>query len=234
MHDLARFYHPNAAVGATVELSEDEARHAKVLRLNTGDKVYGLNGMGSLFEGIITMNKRRAELELMRLLHTEPLTNRSLILAVAPTKNINRFEWIVEKATEIGVSRIIPIACSQSERTHLKVDRLVKIAVSAMKQSKGLWVPELSTLSSFESLLVEKADTKWIAHCFEGGKETVDSLAKSEGSQLVAIGPEGDFTLDEIDQAKANNFREISLGSKRLRTETAAIVVCVSANLFHV
>lgn len=234
MDDLPRFFHPNAAVGSTLKLSEEESRHAKVLRLESGALVHCVDGKGHLFEAQLITHKRSADIDVSRLIKAEDKVDRTFTLAVAPTKNIARFEWVIEKATEIGVQKIIPIRCKQSERTRLNLDRLTKISVSAMKQSKGLWMPEISEIISFDDVMAESAEKKWIAHCVQGDKHSIHALSKQDGSQIIAIGPEGDFTDQEIALASAAGFSEISLGPKRLRTETAAIVACMAANLFHV
>lgn len=231
LEDLPRFYSSNVSVGATIELSEEEARHAKVLRLQTTDSVHVIDGVGNLFLGSIVAKKRSFNVLIESLQCAEPKPVVGLILAVAPTKNISRFEWVIEKAVEVGVLKIIPIHCENSERVHLKTDRLEKIAVSALKQSKGLWKTEITNLLPFAEVLNMECQSKWIAHCAEGDKESIKALTHPS-NQLICIGPEGDFSPAEIKKAMEAEFKAVSLGKHRLRTETAAIVACVAANLF--
>ncbi len=229
--DLPRFYSSNVSVGATIELSEEEGRHAKVLRLQTTDSVHVIDGVGNLFLGSIIAKKRSFNVLIESLQCAEPKPGVGLILAVAPTKNIGRFEWVIEKAVEVGVRQIIPIHCENSERVHLKTDRLEKIAISALKQSKGLWKTEISELSPIAEVLNIESPSKWIAHCAEGEKASIKALSHQQ-NQIICIGPEGDFSRTEIEKALNANFKAVSLGDTRLRTETAAIVACIAANLF--
>lgn len=232
--DLPRFYHPELIQGQHPRLDEEECRHAKVLRLNIGSEVHLTDGHGRLFQGSITLLKKHLEVEVQSLLHEEEAPVRTLTLAVAPTKNMNRLEWVVEKAVEVGVHAIIPIQCEHSERLHLKQERLQRIALSAMKQSKTLWLPRIHKLSPFTALLDSSIPTRWIAHCVETeNRSHIRCLAEGNGDQLVCIGPEGDFSEAEIEQAVRAGFTGVSLGTHRLRTETAAITACIAANLFH-
>lgn len=229
--DLPRFIFPNAKPEERHVLSIDDAKHAKVLRLVDGSEVHVVDGVGKLYHGTIHQQKRDYSIHINQLL-MEAEQGVGSVLAVAPTKNMNRFEWVMEKAVELGVTQIIPIKCDNSERVHLKTERLMKIAQSALKQSKGLWLPRIHELTSFENLAETNTDHKWIAHCKDGDMESIEQLSMTSGSKLFAIGPEGDFSQQEIDFAVSNGFRPLSLGSRRLRTETAAITVCIAANLF--
>ncbi|GAB5538691.1 MAG: 16S rRNA (uracil(1498)-N(3))-methyltransferase [Salibacteraceae bacterium] len=229
--DLPRFYVPSVEVGERLVLDEEEFRHARVLRLEPDSKVHLINGKGALYNGFITIKKRAAEILVDSVAHEKPEPSSALILGIAPTKNISRFEWVVEKATELGVSAIYPILCEHSERDRLKLDRLQKIVISAMKQSKRLWMPKLMTLSNFHEVLSIDADEKFIAHCHDEQKLPISSLSHPKKIRLVLVGPEGDFSNNEIDQAKKSSFQSISLGEARLRTETAAIAICVYSNL---
>ncbi|MDC1221830.1 16S rRNA (uracil(1498)-N(3))-methyltransferase [Salibacteraceae bacterium] len=233
MEDLPRFYQPEAQLGQAFSLTTEEARHAKVLRLQAADQVHVIDGKGSLYLANIQPIKRSFEINILQLELREEKPETQFVLAVAPTKNINRFEWVIEKAVEVGVREIIPIRCDNSERVHLKVERLDKIAVSAMKQSKALWKTEIHELTEFGQILSSNYPEKWIAHCQSGDKESIRKLTESDVSQLVCIGPEGDFSSNEISNASDFGFQSLSLGSQRLRTETAAIVVCIAANLFR-
>ena len=144
-----------------------------------------------------------------------------------------RFEWIIEKSVEIGVDEIIPLQCENSERIHLKRERLDRIAISALKQSKNLWMPEIHEVVKFDSMRDFKTDSNWIAHCLDSEKNSIHELSTTSCSQLICIGPEGDFSSKELDMAIAFGFKPLSLGEHRLRTETAAITACIAANLLY-
>lgn len=225
--DQSRFFHSDVSLGADVTLEDDEFRHAKVLRLQPGDEVQLVDGKGSLFLANIIESKKRLIAHVVELLVNEPQES-NLSLAIAPTKNVARIEMVVEKATEIGIARIVPIQCEQSERSRVNTDRLKKIAVSAMKQSEGLWLPEIEELQPFSSILSSDDET-WLAHCVASEERMpLSALIASKAPKLVAIGPEGDFSPKEIREAKEAGFNMLDLGNKRLRTETAALVVCLS------
>jgi 16S rRNA (uracil1498-N3)-methyltransferase len=232
LKDLPRFYLSEAVANSTHELSDDEGKHTRVLRLQTGDTVHVIDGKGKLFEAEISLKKRSTEVIIGSLLAEEKENPNQLILAVAPTKNISRFEWVIEKATEVGVKTIIPIRCENSERGHMKLGRLDRIMASAMKQSKALWATDIYELTEFKELIDLQADEKLIAHCVDSfEKQTIQSLIGGNTSRLIAIGPEGDFSINEIETALQNGFKSLSLGQKRLRTETAAIAACIASNI---
>ena len=233
MDDLPRFYQPDVQIGETFALAEEESRHAKVLRLQSSQIVHVVNGKGQLFTGSIQPQKRGFDIEVLKLVMNEERSINSFTLAVAPTKNMNRFEWVIEKAVEVGVLEIIPIRCENSERVHLKLDRLDKIAISALKQSKALWKTEIHELTEFDQIINNHSKIKWMAHCQPGEKSHLRAICNSSESQIVCIGPEGDFSQSEISKATNCGFKSLSLGSQRLRTETAAITVCIAANLFR-
>lgn len=234
--DLFRFYHPGAASGATVELDAEEAKHARVLRFQVGDEVHLVDGKGSLFSGKSLPSKRRFEVsELTRIAQTERPVN-AVTLAVAPTKNTARFEWVIEKAVELGIGNIVPLLTEHSERSKLRLDRLERIALSAMKQSKSLWMAEISALQPFQPYLQNLGSNAWIAHCH-------DDLPKQNVRELIAlpsvepvvllVGPEGDFSAEEVKLALQQGCKGLDLGPKRLRTETAAIAVAIAAALMR-
>lgn len=233
MEDLPRFYSANTKVGSRIELDDEDWRHAKVLRLAENSSVHIVNGLGQLFLGSLTPAKRGASIQIERVLETQARPTRRLALAVAPTKNMTRFEWIIEKAVEIGVDEIIPVQCEYSERIHLKLERLNRIAISALKQSKSLFMPVLHDLIKFESVLDHATDCNWVAHCRDGTKHSILDVSRAKESQLICIGPEGDFSPKEIEWATRSGFKPLSLGEHRLRTETAAITVCIAANLLY-
>jgi len=184
------------------------------------------NGKGLLAEGILTVESKRCVVfELHTMIKKEEQRDLPTI-AISPTKNIDRFEWFLEKATEIGVARIIPILCQNSERKVLKKERLNKIIVGAMKQSGRLWMPVMDDLVKIKDV-IESTPTqhKLIAHCHEGDKLNPIQLKKEKNS-IILIGPEGGFSSEEVEFALQNQFKEISLGEYRLRSETAGIVAC--------
>jgi len=234
MHPDIRFYAADVKPGFALLLPEEEAKHARVLRLKPGDTVFVINGRGGLFEASVSLAGKRIELQVTALVQQADKSTDPLWLAVAPTKNTARFEWMLEKSVEIGVDRIIPITCAHSERVRLNTDRLVRIAVSAMKQSKALWMPAIDELTAFRDILSLPASHKWIAHCDEKAvRQPLAALTTTPGGQLVCIGPEGDFSAGEIAQATAAGFLGLSLGTHRLRTETAALTACIAAALLR-
>jgi len=215
------------------KLTGDECMHcSKVLRKKKDDVVFVSNGKGNLYDGvIIDISKREVTISLTSEIESQPERhNRSI--AIAPTKNIDRFEWFLEKSTEIGISNIYPFLSSRSERKIIKPERLEKIIVSAMKQSKNLYKPTLHPLTPLAKLTQSDFgdQSKFIAHCKEP-ENALQNLFTSGTNAIVLIGPEGDFTKEEVELAKTNNWQEISLGHSRLRTETAGIVACHLLNL---
>lgn len=231
--DIPRFYLPNALLGAVCEVDAEEAKHARVLRLNEGSLVHLMDGKGHLYEGHLVKAGKKMEVSVDALIEKQSAQKNPLILAVAPTKNMARFEWVIEKAVEVGVDEIVPINCEHSERVFIKADRLLRIALSAAKQSRALHLPMIHEMTSFKNLLQIEVDEKWIAHCKPAQKANILELSKGTASQLICIGPEGDFSENEIADALTIGFKAISLGDKRLRTETAAIAAIIAANVFR-
>jgi len=231
--DLPRFYLPNAQLGAIAEIDSEEAKHARVLRLTEGNIVHLIDGKGNLFEGSVMKAGKKMEVSIDTLIEEETQSAKKLILAVAPTKNMARFEWVIEKAVEVGVNEIMPLQCEHSERVFIKAERLHRIALSAAKQSKALFLPLIHELQSVKEAFKIEADNKWIAHCKTADKASILALSQNQGSQIIFIGPEGDFSQEEIDLAVTLGFKEVSLGEKRLRTETAAIAAVIAANVFQ-
>ncbi len=220
------FYAPDITT-PLYTLPEEESGHCvRVLRLKEGDSLHITDGRGTLY---------RAEVEeahpkrcTIRIVEEHPEWEKrpyGLSVAVAPTKNIDRIEWFVEKATECGIDRIVPILCDHSERKVVKEERLVKIAASAMKQSLKAYLPQIEPLTPIRQLLSEPFDgVKLIAHCEEDMERVfLGDVVKKGDNVLVLIGPEGDFSKEEIEAARKAGFREITLGNARLRTETAAL-----------
>ncbi|MFY8190555.1 MAG: RsmE family RNA methyltransferase [Bacteroidia bacterium] len=224
------FYLPNL-VESTFEFSEEESKHCiRVLRKKKGDKITLIDGKGTEAIGlIISDNPKKCSGEIIQRILHEPNRNYHLHIAIAPTKNFERIEWMLEKCIEIGIDEISFIETSNSERSKINLERCEKIAISAIKQSKQFYLPRLHPIQSFQSFLVQTKTikNKWIAWC---ESEKTDYLSKQitsiENSQnLVCIGPEGDFTTQEIQLARAHNFAPCSLGTNILRSETAAVLV---------
>jgi len=217
-------------------LSEEESKHCtRVLRLKEQDTVYLVDGVGGFYTARIEdANPKHCKVFVYQTIKEYGIRNYTLTMAVAPTKSIDRFEWFLEKATEIGVDRIIPFYSQQSERKIIKLDRLNKIIESAMKQSKSAYHPVLDEICTFNELLnMDFKGKKLIAHCFESEKTLLKNAITKTENVLVLIGPEGDFNRLEVDKAKNKGYTEISLGDSRLRTETAGIVACHTVALVN-
>ena len=208
-------------------LNEAESKHIKVLRLGKGDSIAVTNGKGDLFiTKIIESSMKYCNLSIEKHFPNYKKRNNYLHIALSPTKNMDRFEWFLEKATEFGIDEITPIICARSIRKNITHRRLEKIIESAVKQSQKAYVPVLNTISMFQNFALKNhIGHKMIAHCEEDYKELIISELTPEGNHLVCIGPEGDFIQKEILFAKSHSFNPISLGAERLRTETAAISV---------
>jgi len=218
-------------------LDEQESAHCvKVLRLGVGSDIHLTDGRGNLFLGrIAEAHPKRCKVEIVRTVENfEPLPY-SLTVAVAPTKNTERIEWFVEKATEIGISRIIPVRCTHSERKTLNIERLERVAASAMKQSVKARLPLISPLTPLRDVVCEPFDgARFIAHCRpDASRVPFASAIEKGGSILILIGPEGDFSPEEITFARENGFVETTLGSQRLRTETAALFAVAAVSILN-
>lgn len=218
-----------------VTLNEETSRHiVQVLRMENGEQLRLTDGKGKLATAAITDNNRkRCQVQIIQTSSiAAPTTN--VTIAISPVKNNSRFEWFLEKATEIGVNAIIPIICNRTEKQHFKFDRMQSILISAMLQSQQAWLPELHQPIKFNDAVIKATEQqKFIAHCEdENNKVQLTSvLANQASSKLILIGPEGDFTKDEIDLALSNNFKPVALGDTRLRTETAGIVAATLLRL---
>ena len=218
---------------ATYQLSEDESKHAvRVLRLNEGDAIDLLDGRGGLYTAIVAdANPKRCQLRISQHAHVPPRPYFTHV-AVAPTKNLDRMEWFVEKAVEVGVERISFLRCARSERRELKLERLEKIAISALKQSGQAWLPRLDELEDFAAFVAGVTpETTFIAHLEEGERTALAQVAGAGPGCCVLIGPEGDFTPGEIALALERGIRPVTLGASRLRTETAALAAVFTAQL---
>ena len=226
------FFAPDLA-GATYILPEDESKHAvRVLRLGVTDVVELLDGRGGRYTAAVSdANPKRCQL---RITHHEAVQARSYFthVAVAPTKNLDRMEWFVEKAVEIGVERITFLRCARSERRELKLERLEKIAVSALKQSGQTWLPQLDEMTDYtEFVHTTDLATTFIAHLADDERTALSSVATAGAGCCVLIGPEGDFTPVEIELARGRGIRPVMLGASRLRTETAALAAIFTVHI---
>lgn len=224
------FYNPNIAEDQNeIEFPKDESKHiVKVLRKNVGDILKVTNGRGFLFSvEIKDANQNRCKAEIIDFEKEAP-TSWKLHLAVAPTKMNDRYEWFLEKATEIGLHEITPIICEHSERKVVKTNRFERVLQSAMKQSLHFTLPTLNDPQPLNDFLkTDIPGQKFIAHCEEGMQRfQLKDMIKTDQEVTILIGPEGDFSSEEIKLALENNWQPVSLGNSRLRTETAAIVAC--------
>jgi len=230
------FYTPDIEA-VEYSLNEEESKHClKVLRLGMGDLVNLIDGKGGFYEAeIIGEGKKNVQLRVIKSILEYQKRNHHLHIVVAPTKNIDRLEWFLEKATEIGIDEITPIICERSERKIIKEDRLNKVITSAVKQSLQAYHPVLNQQISFTDFLkIENNSIKMIAHCIDGEPRLyISQVAEPHKSYTVLIGPEGDFSPKEIELALQNGFKPLTLGNTRLRTETAALAACFEVNYLN-
>jgi 16S rRNA (uracil1498-N3)-methyltransferase len=230
------FYNPN--INETTEyfsFDKEESKHIiKVLRKKDTDILFVTNGLGFLFKTEITLaSDSKCTVQIISFEKKEE-SKFKLHLAVAPTKMNDRFEWFLEKATEIGIHEITPIICDRSERKVINAERFDKIILSAMKQSNELFLPKLNNAVTFKEFIKQQnKGLQLIAHCEETDKKTLKSVLKPNENVTLLIGPEGDFSEKEIALALENNYIPVSLGNTRLRTETAAVVACHSIVFFN-
>lgn len=249
MKEFRYFYAPDAS--RSDELPEDEAVHCiRVLRLQPGDGIHLTDGCGGFYRAeITTVTNKRCCFNVLDVRRPEKEWNGRLHLAVAPTKHNDRIEWLAEKATEIGFDELSFLNCRFSERKAVKTERIDKILVSAMKQSHKVFKPVLHDMEAFRSFVTHDfSGQKFIAHCYDesdvaegpaadggktidGGKPFLLDVLDAGEDALVLVGPEGDFSVDEVKLALAHGFRSVSLGRSRLRTETAALV---AVHLMHI
>ncbi|MCH2200063.1 MAG: 16S rRNA (uracil(1498)-N(3))-methyltransferase [Flavobacteriales bacterium] len=224
-----QLFYTNHIVEGMAMLPEDESQHViKVLRKRAGDVIYVTDGMGTLFEGTIYEAAAKEVRVNLEVLEKREKDMPDLTIAIAPTKNRDRFEWFIEKAVELGCTEIIPIWCDNSERKHARTDRWEKIAISAMKQSLHLYKPVIHPPTDVDDLFAnaELDKDKMIAWLGEDEPSAFFSKAYDASKpSVIAIGPEGDFSDDEAELAKANGWTPVSLGHYRLRTETAGFTV---------
>jgi 16S rRNA (uracil1498-N3)-methyltransferase len=231
------FYTPDIQESSVYVLNEEESRHcSKVLRLVIGDKVFLVDGKGGLYEAeIASESKRNVSLSILRVTYNYQQRNYNIHIAIAPTKNIDRIEWFLEKATEIGIDEITPIICERSERKIIKEERLERVITSAIKQSLQAYHPILNPAISFDNFLKQDFNAvKMIAHCIDDEHRVfMNEVVKTGQRYLILIGPEGDFSPKEIQMALDAGFTPLTLGKTRLRTETAGLAACFELNYIN-
>lgn len=228
------FYTPD--IMNNPELPEEEAGHCvRVLRLNIGDEILLTDGNGYFYKAAISSaTGKRCQVRIIEEIYQEPLWKGHLHIAMAPTKMMDRIEWFAEKATEIGIDELTFLNCRYSERKVIKTERIEKIVVSAVKQSLKARKPVINEMTDFEKFLqTDFKGDKFIAHCNEGEKILLKDAITPGNDALVLIGPEGDFSKEEVEKAIERGFKPISLGKSRLRTETAALVAVHTMNLLN-
>jgi len=228
-------FYVSGVEGNSCVLSEEESWHCvKVLRLAEGDAIDLTDGIGNFYHGRLARIHHKGCLVGITSVKADPPGAWPLHIAIAPTKNTDRFEWFLEKVTEIGVDEITPLFCEHSEREVLKMQRLQKVLVSAMKQSLKAWLPRLNEPARFRDFITGKFEgQKFIGYCETGDESELHDLYREKSAALVLIGPEGDFSKNEVALAINSGFTPISLGPCRLRTETAGIVACHTISLLN-
>lgn len=234
------FYTPDITLPEYV-LNEEESKHCvRVLRLSVGDQIILIDGKGGWYEAEILLDHpKKCQVKITREQQENGKRPYSLHMAVAPTKNMDRLEWFAEKATEIGVDELSLINCRYSERDIVKTERLEKVMISAMKQSLNAYLPKLHPLLDFKTFIMSAGKfkgQKFIAHCHPSVQTTklhLKQLYKPQQEVLILIGPEGDFSVEEVKEALEQGFQEISLGHLRLRTETAALSACLTVHILN-
>lgn len=226
---MHRFYCPDIA--DTLTLGEEDSKHCvRVMRMAEGDTIEVVDGNGTLYTCRITMaHPKRCAIEVLDKEVQTPHWGHRIVLAIAPTKNLDRIEWLVEKCVEMGIDRIIPLRCHNSERTVLKTERLKKIMVAAMKQSLKATLPQLDEMTPLEQVVAEPFEgTRCIAYCDallpREQRRTLADVYRPGSDVMVLIGPEGDFSPDEVQAATTAGFIPVTLGESRLRTETAGLM----------
>ncbi|MCG9910425.1 MAG: 16S rRNA (uracil(1498)-N(3))-methyltransferase [Flavobacteriales bacterium] len=227
------FYSPHIQFPDT-ELSEEEAHHGiRVLRLKEGQTVWITDGKGKIFAGrFLPYTQRHARIALDETPVKEISLPVKITMAVAPLKSNDRFEWFLEKATELGVSEIVPLLCEHSERVKCNTERWQRVILAAVKQSLNPWMPQLHAPVSFEQFVIENRKKTFFAHCAEGDKAELAGVLGQDSEFCICIGPEGDFSASEIKKAGEAGYIPVSLGDLRLRTETAALTALIIGRYF--
>ena len=236
MKETRYFYVPRA--GQQTELPADEATHAlRVLRLKEGDEIFLLDGEGSFYRAEVSMAaSKHCMYRILEQLPQQPTWRGRVHLAVAPTKMMERMEWLAEKATEVGIDEMSFLDCAFSERRVVRTDRVEKIVVAAMKQSRKAWMPAVNGMMHFRDFVAQpRKGCKYIAHCYEEiPRHDLFQLLKQaspDDDTTLLVGPEGDFSVEEVQAALQQGYVSVSLGSSRLRTETAALAAVMMAHL---
>ncbi len=241
---LSFFFVENSPAGEMIAINEETSKHiSQVLRMKIDEEINLTDGKGNLYTATIIENHKKKTI--VKILDTKSISvpERKITIAISLIKNSNRFEWFLEKATEIGVAEIIPLHCQRTEKQHFRLDRMKSILVSAMLQSRQVWLPVLHEPVAFSKLFqssktlekekLEDYQQRFIAHCVEDEKRNLTDLVNEKlSSKIILIGPEGDFTPGEIELALQYHFSAVSLGETRLRTETAGIVSAVLLNKY--
>ena len=226
MSALPYFFEPSIEASSThFELSEPTSKHCvQVLRMRAGERLHLTDGVGNLYTAsIVEPDKKKTVIKIDSVVHT-PAPIKNVCIAIGLLKNTGRFEWFLEKVTEMGVTKIVPLICERSERSNLKQERMHGVLVAALIQSKQTWLPMLTEPLSVAAFIKEHpAAQGLIAHCEEGNKTELKDIATHNDTSIL-IGPEGDFTETEIETALSAHYVPVSLGSTRLRTETAGMV----------
>ncbi|MEI7895799.1 MAG: 16S rRNA (uracil(1498)-N(3))-methyltransferase [bacterium] len=230
-----QLFYVSGVAGNSCVLSEEESWHCmKVLRLADGDGIDLTDGAGNFYRGRLTKVHHKGCLVEILEVKSDPPRPWRLHIAIAPTKNNDRFEWFLEKSTEIGIEEITPLICEHSERDVVKLVRLEKVVVSAMKQSLKAWLPGLNEPVKFRDFITrEFTGQKFIAYCETGGESELHAVCRKGSDVLILVGPEGDFSKQEVESAEKMGFIPVSLGKSRLRTETAGIVACHTVGLLN-
>jgi len=222
---LPFFYQPDITAAPSILLSEETSKHCvQVLRMKEGERLQLTDGKGNAYIAAITKSDKRHCAVAIESTSFLPLPTRQISIGISLLKNANRFEWFLEKATEMGVSEIIPLLCNRTERQHFRQDRMQSIVIAAMLQSQQVWLPILHEPTNVKNVIeTSNKQQKLIAHCEEGNKAVINGLTIANDTQIL-IGPEGDFSISEIDMALQYHYQPVSLGNTRLRTETAGVV----------
>jgi 16S rRNA (uracil1498-N3)-methyltransferase len=229
---LALFYQPDLAL---LHLTPEESHHAvRVLRMRIDDTLELTDGKGTWCQAALTSTDERKAA--YRITTTTKVAKRpfSIHLAIAPTKNIDRMEWMVEKCVEIGIEKITFVRCKTSERPTVPIERLIKLTISAMKQSKQAWLPMVNDVIAFQDLFEQlNEEQRFVAHVDESNPNHLSNVARTGGSYALLVGPEGDFTSEELSLAALSGFQKVSLGPNRLRTETAGLYGVMALQLVN-
>ncbi len=232
---MIQFYAPDIAINPI--LPESDSQHCvRVLRMKEGDTLEVIDGKGHRYTcRLIEAHAKRAHVEIIEKQDVPLSWQNNITIAVAPTKHLDRMEWMVEKLTEIGVNRIIPLLCRYSERKELKIERLEKIAISAMKQSLKTVLPIIDVMTPIKDVITKQMyDQRFIAYCDTSiPRKLLSAEYRTNKDTLILIGPEGDFSTEEINLALNSGYNPISLGDNRLRTETAAVVACDTCHIIN-